>query len=406
MPRQAPRLDPDDPVQALALELRIMVLRAGSPPVAELARKMSCSHPTVSAYLNGRRLPPPDQLRGLVQACGGDWAYWQRELEKAHEQRSRLPARDAPGSAEGEHRETRSDTAPADERVMGQDSPPPGRRRLAAQLRQARELRGKSVDTVAGALGWPSSKVSGCELGTTGLQPDEAGKLLDYYKITGPGRTRILALVQDSAQKGWWEERTAHSPGYRQLISLEHEAASIAIWHDNIVPGLLQTEGYARHVISSYGEVDPIAPSMIERLISVQMRRQVILDREEFALSVVLEESVLRRRIGSAPVMYEQLCRLAVEIGRPSLTLRVLPLDAQHRVLRAPFVVFGFGEDDGALVPDVAGIEHSQNDYSFIENERDAHLHRIAFQKLADASLSPADSRNLIMQTAEALWAV
>ena len=67
-----------------------------------------------------------------------------------------------------------------------------------------------------------------------------------------------------------------------------------------VVAGLLQTEAYARHIISSYSRVEPVAPGMIERLVRVRMRRQQVLDREpELQLSVVLDESILKRRIGN-----------------------------------------------------------------------------------------------------------
>ena len=101
---------------------------------------------------------------------------------------------------------------------------------------------------------------------------------------------------------------------------------SIAIWHVDVVAGLFQTEAYARHIIGSYSRVEPIAPGMIGRMVRVRMRRQQVLDRDELQLSVVLDESVLKRRIGDDSVMYEQLQRLVREADRPNLTLQILPL--------------------------------------------------------------------------------
>lgn len=103
MPKAPPRLNPHDPVQGLALEMRSLRLRAGNPSLAELGRAMSCSHSTVSAYLNGRRVPPPDQLKTFVLACKDDPAPWQEKLETVHERLSRLPAPDASRTATYEH---------------------------------------------------------------------------------------------------------------------------------------------------------------------------------------------------------------------------------------------------------------------------------------------------------------
>ena len=284
-------------------------------------------------------------------------------------------------------------------------SPTVRRRRLAAELRGIRESQGKSGDAVAAALRWSPSKVSRYELARTSLKPQEVERLLDYYAITGSRRTLLLELAKDAARRGWWEEFSdSLSPDYQQFIGLEHEATSISIWHVEAVTGLLQTEAYARHIISSYNRVEPVAPGLIERLVRVRMRRQQVLDRKlEVQLSVVLDESVLRRRIGHERVMYEQLQRLVHEADRPNVTLQILPLDAQHNVTLESFVLFRFGPENDAMLQDVVSAEHLRADFS-VEGERDTYLHRIAFQMLADEALDPASSRELILETAESRW--
>jgi transcriptional regulator with XRE-family HTH domain len=279
------------------------------------------------------------------------------------------------------------------------------RRRLAAELREIRESKGKSGESVASALKWSPSKISRYERARTGLRPREVERLLDYYEITGPRRALLLALAEDAAQKGWWEEfADTLSEDYQQFIGLEHEATSMAIWHVDVVTGLLQTEAYARHIISSYSRVEPIAPGMIGRLVRVRMKRQQVLDRAELQLSVVLDESVLQRRIGDDPLMYEQLQVLAQACDRPNLTLQILPLEAQHTVFGESFVIFGFGADsDDETLQDVVSTEHLKSGFS-VEGERETYLHRIAFQMLADVSLDPAASKALILETAESHW--
>jgi transcriptional regulator with XRE-family HTH domain len=286
----------------------------------------------------------------------------------------------------------------------GSQSPTVRRRRLAAELREIRESKGRSGETVAAALRWSPSKISRYERAKTGLRPREVERLLDYYGITGPRRALLLALAEDAAQKGWWEDSAdILSEDYQQFIGLEHEATSVAVWHVDVVPGLLQTEGYARQVISSYSRVEPIAPGMIGRMVRVRMRRQQVLDRHGLQLSVVLDESILKRRIGNASVMYEQLQRLVQEADRPNLTLQILPLDAEHTVVGESFVIFGFGTDTDAMLQDVVSTEAMRSGF-ILEGERDTYLHRIAFHALAEASLDPAASRALILETAESYW--
>jgi transcriptional regulator with XRE-family HTH domain len=288
--------------------------------------------------------------------------------------------------------------------MIAPGSPTVRRRRLAAELRGIRESKGKSGDAVAAALKWSPSKISRYERARTGLRPREVERLLDYYGITGSHRALLLGLAEDAAQKGWWEDfADTLAEDYQQFIGLEHEATSIAIWHVDVVAGLLQTEGYARHIISSYSRVEPVAPGMIGRLVKVRMQRQQVLDREGLQLTVVLDESVLTRRIGDELVMYEQLQRLAREADRPNLTMRILPLSAQHTVFGESFVIFGFGEDSDAMLQDVVSTEQLRSGFT-LEGERETYLHRIAFQMLAEASLDPVASKALILQTAQSYW--
>jgi transcriptional regulator with XRE-family HTH domain len=278
------------------------------------------------------------------------------------------------------------------------------RRRLAAELRGIREGKGKSGDAVAAALKWSPSKISRYERARTGLRPREVERLLDYYQITGPRRELLLTLAADAAQKGWWEEYSdSLSEGYQQFIGFEHEATSMAIWHVDVVTGLLQTEDYARSIITGYSRVEPMAPRMIERMVQVRMRRQQILNRDDLQLSVVLDESVLRRRIGSDSVMYDQFQRLAVESKRPNLTLRILPLGATHTVFGESFVIFGFGADSDQMLQDIVSTEQLLSSHT-LEGERETYLHRIAFQMLSDAALDPTASREFILDMAESYW--
>jgi hypothetical protein len=111
----------------------------------------------------------------------------------------------------------------------------------------------------------------------------------------------------------------------------------------------------------------------------------------------------LLRRIGDDSVMYGQLQRLAQEAERPNITLRILPLEAQHSVFGESFVIFRFGLDSEAMLQDVVSTEQLRSGF-ILEGERETYLHRIAFQMLAEATLDPAASSDLILRTAESHW--
>ncbi len=284
-------------------------------------------------------------------------------------------------------------------------SPTVRRRRLAAELRAIREATGKSADRVAAALKWSPSKISRYELARTGLKPDDVERLLDHYGVTGPHREYLLSLAADAARKGWWEDYADElSPDYQQYIGLEHEASTVDIWHVEVIPGLLQTPAYARHIVTNYGLIEPIAPGLIERLVRVRMQRQLVLTREpRVQLSVVLDESILGRRIGAEHVMYDQLMQLAELATRPNIEILVLPLGAQHTVLGQAFVIFHFDSGSDAVLQDVVASEQLKTVFT-VEGEQETYLHRLVFQSLVGASLDTADSRALIIETAKSMW--
>ena len=288
--------------------------------------------------------------------------------------------------------------------MVEEGSPTVRRRRLAAELRQLREAKGRSGESVANALRWSPSKISRYERAKTGLRPKEVERLLDYYGVNGTKREMLLSLAEDASQKGWWEEFADSLPeDYQQFIGLEHEATSVAIWHVDVVAGLLQTEAYARHIINSYDRVEPVAPSQVTRLVRVRLRRQQVLDRPGLQVNVVLDESVLLRRIGSDITMYEQLQRLAKECDRDNVTLQILPLDGVHTIIGESFVLFSFEADGDAVLQDVVSTEQMRSGF-ILEGERETHLHRVAFRTLTEAALSPEDSKQRILDTAEDYW--
>jgi Domain of unknown function (DUF5753) len=229
--------------------------------------------------------------------------------------------------------------------------------------------------------------------------------LLDFYKIAGSQRAQLLGLAHDAAQKGWWEELSDAVPAdLQQFIGLENEASSIAIWHIEVVPGLFQTEAYAAQVIGGYSAVEPIAPAMVERRVGIRMQRQEILTRDPPPkLEVVLDESILHRRVGGSAVMYEQLLRLAEDSERPNIDLRVLPLSGQHTVFGANIVIFTFGPGPDAILHDVVSAEGLRSDF-YVDGEQETHLHSLGFRAFHGAALDPAASRQLILDTAVSRW--
>lgn len=284
-------------------------------------------------------------------------------------------------------------------------SPTVRRRRLAAELRR---LRGNRTGTaVARALGWSAAKVSRYELGQGNFPLEEIEKLLNYYRVGEPSRTQLLALAVEANERAWWYDYAAAlPPGYMEYIGLEAEAATAAEWQITAVPGLLQTEEYTRAIHTAHQQVIHIPPGVFERRVQVRMLRQQVLTTRNppLELSAVIDESVLLRKAGSREVMYGQLRHLAEVARLPNVELRVLPLQSSTSLRADSFVVLGFSpEHETSKLGDVVSTEGAEQNL-YIEGETDTYIFRLFFGAFADASLSPDDSRELVLETAQRVW--
>ena len=286
-------------------------------------------------------------------------------------------------------------------------SPTVRRRRLAAELRRLRGNR--TGGQVSRGIGWSPTKISRAESGHESIPPSEVEKLLDFYGVEDPLRGRLLELAEDATQRGWWEDYAeAFTPEYLEFIGLEAEAVSSLQWQADMVPGLFQTEDYARQLTAAYQTVVPTTPpGIFDRFVQARMRRQERLTREPvLQLSVVLDEAVLLRRVGDRGVMRAQLQRLADVADMPNVDLRVMPLDREIGLHAGSFVIMSFGSRlavEAASLGDVVSTENLSTEL-YIEGETDTYLYRLFFQAAAEASLAPADSRQLIVTTTERAW--
>ena len=285
-------------------------------------------------------------------------------------------------------------------------SPTVRRKRLAAELRSLRSRTGQTADQVGRALGWSKAKVSRYELARSGLKPADVARLLDFYGVQGAQREQLLALAEEATLKGWWEAYSdGLTEGYLAFIGLEAEATSILEWQLNVVPGLLQSERYALEVMSGYQEVAAVSPMAIQRRVETRLIRQQLLTRDEpLELVTVLDESILYRQRGDRSVMLGQLQRLAEVSELPNVTIRILPLNRHHGLAVGSFAILRFSRPDETTLHDVVSLEGLVNE-SYVEGDTDTHQFRLAFDHLAEDSLSPQESRDLISTIARQVWA-
>ncbi|MGH3329267.1 MAG: helix-turn-helix domain-containing protein [Streptomycetales bacterium] len=283
---------------------------------------------------------------------------------------------------------------------MPETTPTVRRRRLGAELRRLREAAGLTMDEAGKGLERAESTISRIENARNAIRPLDVRLLLDLYGVTDKrARAALEALARDSRKKGWWHTYAdLLSPAYSDLISLEDDAEGVLTFELALVPGLLQTEDYARAVLT--GGRMTAAAEEVETLVTVRMTRQAVLARPESPLRLwaIVSEAALRQQIGGPDVMRAQLRHLVEAADRPNVTLQVLPFSAEaHPGSNGPFVVFEFPESTAL---DVVLLENLTSSL-YLEQEPEVRRYTLAYEHLRAIALAPADSRKLIARAAE-----
>ena len=251
---------------------------------------------------------------------------------------------------------------------------------------------------MARALGWSESKLSRIETARTGINEGDLDRLLSAYNARAEERTRLRELARRGRGRVWWTPYRSSVPApYDEYIALEAEALAMDEWETQIVPGLLQTDEYARAVIEVGADIGNALTA--KRRLDLRMGRQNVLSRDPAPrLSVILDEAVLHREIGGPHVLRRQLRKLHEASLLPTVELLVLPFAAgAHPGLSESFVIFGF--DAGSRGPIVhsegltGGFFHLKSD--------EVKIYREAFDDLRSRALSVDDSRTLITRTVD-----
>ena len=282
---------------------------------------------------------------------------------------------------------------------MADHIPTVRQRRLAQALRELRHEAGLTQDAVAARMGWHTSKLFRLE-NARSPRVDwlDVRELMDMYGVRSPHREALIQLAKDARMMGWWTPyRDVFTGSY---VALEDEASAMRLYCPELVPGLLQTEDYARAVIRAvrpgYDE------DSVERRVTARLTRQkVLLDRAPPpVLELVLNEAVLRRLIGREQVMAAQLRALADAAQRPSVTLQVLPFSVgAHASLEGGFVLIEFPEETD---PDVVYVEGIMGDL-YLESVEEVKRYQSAFERNQAVALAPEESSAFLSALAREL---
>ncbi|MFI9468822.1 helix-turn-helix domain-containing protein [Streptomyces sp. NPDC052492] len=273
------------------------------------------------------------------------------------------------------------------------------RRQLGSTLRKLRARSGMTLEEAGRLVGVSKATVSRYETQAGPVKWIVVDALCREYGATGAEREAVVRLAKDAKQQGWWSSFADSIPeSMNLLLTLEDEAVREDHFSCVYVPGLLQTRAYST-ALQKANEI-PLAPAEIERLVDIRMKRQEILTRPDPPrLWAILDESVIRRVVGSPDIMKEQLSRLLEANESLHVTLQVLPFSkGAHSAALGSFVILGGTES--AL--DVVYVDFHTGSL-FLEKEEELERYRLAFEYLRAQALDMEASSSLIQRVREEL---
>ncbi|HVQ90049.1 MAG TPA: helix-turn-helix transcriptional regulator [Mycobacteriales bacterium] len=271
-------------------------------------------------------------------------------------------------------------------------SPLVRRRHLAAQLRRLRAADEKSIEQVAEHLECSVAKVRQLEAGQTAIRSQEVRELLDYYTAAGPERENLLDLARQARGRGWWHAYEGLiSEEFMTFLHLEDEASCISTYENYFIPGLLQTERYARAVMARRPQTPPI--DMDRGLELRRMRWRLLYRADALTISALIDESALGRIPGGSELRDEQCDHLVTLSAMPNVAVQILPLlGGAYPNGGSAFTLLGFTD---LADPKVAYAELLIGEH-YTDNAKQIGWYQSAFAQLQARALSPDESVALI----------
>jgi transcriptional regulator with XRE-family HTH domain len=270
-------------------------------------------------------------------------------------------------------------------------SPTIRRRRLGSQLRRLREAAGFTIEQVAAALECSSSKISRIETGQVSLKIRELREMLTIYGVGESNQTALVELAREARQRSPLRAQGI-SATIQTAIDFEIAATSIRAYGGLLLPGLLQTAGYARAVIGVLRR--DVTLDEVENGVKLRLTRQDLLtsvDPPDYW--AIVDDSALHRPVGGSDVMQDQLQHLIDVAGLPNVTLQVLPfVKGAHAGLSGDFTIFSFSEPTDQ---DIVSLEHKKSAY-YLDQPEEVIQYTHAFDDLRAEALSPRESLRVL----------
>jgi transcriptional regulator with XRE-family HTH domain len=265
-------------------------------------------------------------------------------------------------------------------------SPTVRQRELGKRLRELRNQHDLTVEDVAEKLLCSATKISRLETGARRPSLRDVRDLCTLYGVDELASTELMTLARDAREPSWWDKYD--DLNLAMLIGLEQEALALTCYSMYYMPALLQTEDYARAIIKAIAP--KMDPGIYKQRVEVRLRRQQLLEgANRPRYRVLLDEAVLRRRVGGPAVMAAQLDKVLEDARQDKVTVQIVPFDAgAYAAADGYFVLLEFGEANLPPVVFIEGLTKNQ----YLEHKAEIARYREVIENLRDSALSPRDS--------------
>jgi transcriptional regulator with XRE-family HTH domain len=272
---------------------------------------------------------------------------------------------------------------------------------LGKRLRGLREKAGLSYEQAARTLDVTHATIRRMEKAEVGLRIPYVEKLLRLYEIPESEAEGFLSMARQGNEPGWWRSyRDVLPDWFSAFVSLEGEAVMIRAYEPHYVPGLLQTEEYARAVLRA--GMPKASAEVIERAVMLRTERQKLLARPDPPLLwVVMDETVLRRPVGGPGVMRNQVAALIEAAKKPNVLLQVMPFAAGvHPAMYGPFHIFRF------QIPELPDIVCSENlrDADYLDRFEDVSVFLEALDRMCAQAEPPQNTDGILARILKSQW--
>jgi transcriptional regulator with XRE-family HTH domain len=296
-------------------------------------------------------------------------------------------------------RQSGTERLPEGDRMPPRRKPTRRQMRLGSELRKLREAAGMAAREAGALLGGNQAQISHIESGRWGVSAERVRRLAQIYSVTDRKLIAALCEMAEDRGKGWWEQyRGILAPEFLDIAELEHHAVSLRCVQALTVPGILQTENYARSIFRQV--IPELDGDEVEARVAHRMGRRAIFSRKKpTSFDAIVHEATLRMRYGGRTVAQGQLAYLREASDWPSVTIRIIPFATDGFIGSAQAMLYASG-----TIPQLDTVQlDGSYGAAYLDAKAQLDKYKAIYRALDGIALNANESREIIARIAQEL---